>query len=142
MGLVEQALERAPRWAIKKLTATYLTLALHDIGKAVKIDDESRVRGLILSMVRAIPRGYFIPHLLKSNPLQIESSEISARISADGTVTFSDPPPEFTKEQVDAMLQQAHEQSALLARLEMELMRSREYISKVYRHLLFVVGFV
>ena len=34
------------------------------------------------------------------------------------------------------MLQQAHEQSALLARLEMELMRSREYISKVYSHLL------
>jgi COP9 signalosome complex subunit 3 len=54
MGLVEQALERAPRWAIKKLTATYLTLALHDIGKAVKIVDQDRVRSLILSMVRPV----------------------------------------------------------------------------------------
>jgi hypothetical protein len=63
--------------------------------------------------------------------LQIESSEISAQISADGTVTFSDPPPQFTKEQVDMMLQQAQEQSALLARLEMDLTRSREYILKV-----------
>jgi len=47
-------------------------------------------------------------------------------------VTFSDPPPEFTKDQVDGMLQQAHEQSALLALLDMELTRSRDYILKVF----------
>jgi hypothetical protein len=47
-------------------------------------------------------------------------------------VTFSDPPPEFTKDQVDAMLQQAHDQSTLLTRIEMELTRSREYILKVF----------
>jgi COP9 signalosome complex subunit 3 len=46
-----RTLERAPRWAIKKLTVTYLTLTLHDIGKAVKIIDQDRIRSLILSMV-------------------------------------------------------------------------------------------
>jgi COP9 signalosome complex subunit 3 len=51
MGLLNQALSRAPRWAIKKLTATYLTLALYDIGQAVKIEREEEVRALILSMV-------------------------------------------------------------------------------------------
>lgn len=36
-GLVKQALSRAPRWAIKKLTETYLTLGLREIGAAVGV---------------------------------------------------------------------------------------------------------
>lgn len=44
-------MDRAPRWSLKKLTATYLTLGLADIGRAVKIDSEDDVRNLILSMV-------------------------------------------------------------------------------------------
>jgi len=68
MGLVEQALERAPRWAIKKLTGTYLTLALHDIRKAVKIDDQDRVRSLVLSMVHpTFPT--LLRHLISSTPI-------------------------------------------------------------------------
>lgn len=51
MGLLNQALSRAPRWSLKKLTATYLTLGLREIGKAVGIEDEENVRSLILSMV-------------------------------------------------------------------------------------------
>ena len=60
MGLLMQALDRAPRWAIKKLTGTYLTLGLAEIGKAVGVDEED-ARSIILSMVcidgcfRAVP---------------------------------------------------------------------------------------
>lgn len=52
VGLLKQALERAPRWSIKKLTETYLTLSLSDIGREVGIADEEAVRGLVVSMVR------------------------------------------------------------------------------------------
>jgi len=52
LGLLKQAIDRAPRWALKKLTATYLSLNLADIAKAVKIDSEEEVRHLLLDMVR------------------------------------------------------------------------------------------
>ncbi len=51
MSLVNQAIDRAPVWLIKKLTATYLTLGLGDIGKEVGIDSPEEVRATILSMV-------------------------------------------------------------------------------------------
>lgn len=50
-GLVQQVIDRAPRWSIKKLTATYLTLGLSEIGKAVGIDSEKDVRKVVLDMV-------------------------------------------------------------------------------------------
>ncbi|KIJ63825.1 hypothetical protein HYDPIDRAFT_155393 [Hydnomerulius pinastri MD-312] len=111
LGLITQALERAPRWSIRKLTATYLTLHLSDIGQAVGIESEDEVQSLILDM--------------------IESSEISAQLSADGTVSFSDPPVNFEKADVDRVLAHAQEQGALLAKLEKEMARSKEYLSKV-----------
>jgi COP9 signalosome complex subunit 3 len=52
IGLVQQAINRASRWALKKLTATYVTLHVSDIGKAIKINSEDEVRALLLSMVR------------------------------------------------------------------------------------------
>ena len=42
---------RAPRWVLKKLTSTYVTLHLSDIGRAIKIESEDEVRALLLSMV-------------------------------------------------------------------------------------------
>lgn len=39
---------------LKKLTATYLTLGMAEIAKAVKINSEVEVRNLLLSMVRAV----------------------------------------------------------------------------------------
>lgn len=71
MGLISQALDRAPRWAIKKLTATYLTLGLSEIGRAVKIESEDEVRAVIFSMVRSISlRSIFLltRHVSRSNP--------------------------------------------------------------------------
>ncbi|EDR06883.1 uncharacterized protein LACBIDRAFT_294631 [Laccaria bicolor S238N-H82] len=113
LGLISQAVARAPRWVLKKLTATYVTLHLADIGKAIKIGSEDEVRGLLLSM--------------------IESNDISAQISADGTVTFSDPPPQFTKEQVDEALLDVQQQTALLGYLEQETGRSKEFLNKAVK---------
>ncbi|KAF8838396.1 hypothetical protein BDN67DRAFT_971595 [Paxillus ammoniavirescens] len=113
LGLITQALDRAPRWTIRKLTATYLTLHLSDIAQAVGMESEDEVRSLILGM--------------------IESSEISAQLSADGTVHFFDPPVKLEKADVDRVLAHAQEQGALLAKLEKELARSKEYLAKAVK---------
>jgi COP9 signalosome complex subunit 3 len=52
MGLINQAVDRAPRWALKKLIGTYITLNLVDIARQVKIDSVDQVREMILNMVR------------------------------------------------------------------------------------------
>ncbi len=57
-GLVQQAIERAPRWTIKKLIGTYVTLNLTDIARAVKIESLDQVREILLNMVYGIPRLY------------------------------------------------------------------------------------
>ncbi|KAJ7126567.1 hypothetical protein C8R43DRAFT_1028476 [Mycena crocata] len=114
LGLVMQVVDRAPRWTLKKLTATYVTLGLGDIARAVGIQSEDDVRALILSM--------------------IETGDISAQISASGTVTFSDPPPQFSREEVEAVLRNAQQQSGLLEVLEMEMARSKEFISKAVKN--------
>ncbi|KAI9458451.1 hypothetical protein HD554DRAFT_2029634 [Boletus coccyginus] len=113
LGLVLQALERAPRWSIKKLTSTYLTLHLSDIAHVVGIENVDQVRALILDM--------------------IASSEISAQLSADGTVSFFDPRVTFNKADVDSVLAHAQEQAALLASLEREMARSKEYLIKAVK---------
>ncbi|KAJ7135304.1 hypothetical protein C8R46DRAFT_1114206 [Mycena filopes] len=113
LGLVLQVIDRAPRWTLKKLTATYVTLGLGDIARVVGISSEDEVRALILSM--------------------IETGDISAQISASGTVTFSDPPPQFTKEEVDTVLYDAQRQSELLEMLELETARSKEFINKAVK---------
>ncbi|KAI1791382.1 hypothetical protein LXA43DRAFT_1011288 [Ganoderma leucocontextum] len=111
LGLVNQAIDRAPVWLIKKLTATYLTLGLGDIGKEVGIDSPEEVRETILSM--------------------IESGEINASISEDGTVTFSDPVPRISKDELDEMLVDAQEHSRLLNEIERGVNVSKEYLTKV-----------
>ncbi|KAJ7644431.1 hypothetical protein FB45DRAFT_784475 [Roridomyces roridus] len=110
LGLVMQAIDRAPRWTLKKLTATYVTLGLGDIARAVGIQSEDEVRALILSM--------------------IETGELSAQISASGTVTFSDPPPQFMRAEVDAVLYNAQAQSEILEELDLQMARSKDFIGK------------
>ncbi|KAJ7842219.1 hypothetical protein B0H14DRAFT_2781256 [Mycena olivaceomarginata] len=113
LGLVTQAIDRAPRWTLKKLTATYVTLGLGDIARVVGIQSEDEVRALVLSM--------------------IETGDISAQISASGTVTFSDPPPQFSKDEVDTVLYSAQAQSAQLEALDREVGRSKEFITKAIK---------
>ena len=51
MGLVKIALEYAPRWCVKKLTETYMTMSLSEIGREVGISNEDDVRSIVVSMV-------------------------------------------------------------------------------------------
>ncbi|KAF8622982.1 hypothetical protein AX15_006580 [Amanita polypyramis BW_CC] len=113
LGLIINAFRRSPRWIVKKLTATYLTLSLADIARAVKIESEAEVRNLLLNM--------------------IEAKDISARISIDGSVTFFDPTPEFAKEDVDKLLQDIQYQAEHLRSLEREMGKDREYLKKALK---------
>ena len=65
---------------------------------------------------------------------QIESDEIDAQISVDGTVTFIDAMPHITKTRVDKALAEAQIQSKALAELERAINVSREYLQKVRVH--------
>jgi len=71
---------------------------------------------------------------------KIETNDISAEISASGSVTFSDPPPQFTKQQVDRVLRDVQLQTGLLAELEQDVGRSKEFLSKV-RHWICIDSF-
>ncbi|KAF9056972.1 hypothetical protein BJ165DRAFT_67 [Panaeolus papilionaceus] len=93
LGLIHQAIARALRWVIKKLTATYFTLRLSDIAKRVGIQSEDEVRAVLLSM--------------------IESNELTAQVSSSNTVTFTDPTPSFTKAEVEEILGKSQDQAAL-----------------------------
>ncbi|KAN0086215.1 hypothetical protein V8E55_007349 [Tylopilus felleus] len=107
-GLVLQALERAPRWLIKRLTSTYLTLHLSDIANAVGIESVDEVRALIVDM-----------RYLRSCPRMGQSHSL-IRVS-------------FEKADVDRVLAQAQEQATRLATLEREMARSKEYLIKAMK---------
>ena len=51
LGLIEQAIGKAPHWLIKKLTLTYLTLSLEDIASQIGADGEEPVRSMLVRMV-------------------------------------------------------------------------------------------
>ena len=51
MGLVQQVLDCAPRWLIRKATQTYLTLGIADIAKETGNPDLDQNRAIVLSMV-------------------------------------------------------------------------------------------
>lgn len=54
-----------------------------------------------------------------------------ATISADSTVTFSEPTPTFAKGEVEAVLHAAQAQGFQLAELDREVGRSKEFMAKV-----------
>ncbi|KAI0305215.1 hypothetical protein B0F90DRAFT_1702545 [Multifurca ochricompacta] len=111
-GLLRLVVERAPRWAIKKLTETYLTLSLPEIGRVAGVEDVEEVRRVVLSM--------------------IETGEIEASIDATGSVTFEDDePPTVSKVEIDRVLRVAQEQEQVLRKLEREIARSKDYLQKV-----------
>jgi COP9 signalosome complex subunit 3 len=150
LGLAHQALDRIPCWLIKNLTNTYLSLGLTDIAKAVELDEE-RAREIVVSMVRrpgpitsqsltySSFRLFVHPCTAAaavdvdagSDIMQIEQDQITASISATGTVTFSDPPVRVSKAEVDRILREAQQQGLLLTQLDRALAGSREYLIKV-----------
>jgi len=115
LGLIKQAVDKAPRWSIKKLTETYLTLSLADIGSKVGVADVEAVGSMILGM--------------------IDCDEIQAIISAHGTVTFddSDPASNFTQAEIEAVLRSAQEQNSMLLELDRQMGVSKEYLGKILK---------
>ncbi|KAK0191017.1 hypothetical protein F5146DRAFT_1046758 [Armillaria mellea] len=111
-GLLSRAWARAPRWSLKKLTRTYVTLSLGEIGRQVGIKSEEEVRDLVLSM--------------------IEESDVYATLS-DKTVTFSDPPQSFTKEEVDRVLLRAQQECQELGILDLDTGKSKDFLSKAIK---------
>lgn len=124
--------DRAPRWAIRKLTDTYLTLSLPEIGRAAGIEDVAEVRRIVISMVRLWPL------LARKMPPysygfgQIETGEIEASVDADGSVTFADDEPvAVSKAELDRALRVAQEQEQVLRKLEREIAKNKDYLQKV-----------
>ena len=79
-------------------------------------------------------RAYMCPCSLspdQCNVFKIEDKDICARISADGTVTFFDATPEFSKEDLVRLLQDVQNQGEHLQHLERNLSKDREYLKKV-----------
>ncbi|KDQ10390.1 hypothetical protein BOTBODRAFT_36290 [Botryobasidium botryosum FD-172 SS1] len=111
-GLATQAIQRSPRWILKKLTETYLTLSLSEISQVIGISSEAEVRALVLSM--------------------IEMREIHASLSPTGTLTFLDDP-SANAESVDKLLRDAQELGRSLAELDRELGIGREFLSKALK---------
>lgn len=114
LGLLGLVVDRAPRWAIRRLTETYLTLSLSEIGRAAGMEQIEEVRRVVLSM--------------------IEEGEIDASIDADGSVSFADEEPAaVSKAETDRALRAAQEQEQVLRRLEREIARSKDYLQKAVR---------
>lgn len=63
----------------------------------------------------------------------MESDEINAKISVDGTVTFVDDTALISKADIDNALAQAQAQGKLLVELERAMNVSKEYLVKVRR---------
>ncbi|KAN0085883.1 hypothetical protein V8E55_007017 [Tylopilus felleus] len=99
-----------------------LERALSDIANAVGIESVDEVRALIVDMVRQ--HACVLEALFTW--LQVASSEISAQLSEDGTVSFFVPRVAFEKADVNRVLAQAQEQPAQLVTA-----RSKEYLIKV-----------
>lgn len=55
LGLVREVLENAPRWKLRTLTKTYLTLSLAEIGKEIGLEHPETLRSLVEDMVRDRP---------------------------------------------------------------------------------------
>jgi len=113
VGLVKQVIEYAPRWNIKKLTDTYLTLSVKEIGREIGIEDEGVVRGLVVQM--------------------IADDQIAATIAADGTVTFRDATNVASKDDIDKALRAAQQQATLLSEMNRQWTRSKDYLMKAMK---------
>ena len=96
----------------------------------MRISEVEEVRALVLKMVGLERRtSSSIVNLLF---WKIEQDEICATISADDTVTFSDPPAQFSKTEIDQVLAEAQNQATLFAILNREVGKSKEFLTKVW----------
>jgi len=115
MGLMKMALARVPRWGVKALEGTYVRISLGEAGAKVGLDEQGVVAA-VLDLV--------------------EAGEINARIEPAGVLSFSPAHANRTRThgEVDRALREVEAHASTLKRLEMELMRSRDYLSKAVRN--------
>jgi COP9 signalosome complex subunit 3 len=113
MGLVKLALERAPRWVVRKLTRVYASLSLPEIGKEIGVSDEIVVRNLVLSM--------------------IEENEIQAVLSPEGTLSFRSEPESFNPDDIQKLLVDAQAYAKRLGELERELGKRPDFLAKALK---------
>ncbi|KAG8933579.1 hypothetical protein FRC02_011594 [Tulasnella sp. 418] len=130
VGLMKRVIQHSPRWMIRKLTDTYLTLSLEDISVKIANDVKTatspqaieEINALILSM--------------------IDNQEIHATISPSTTgqlgattVTFQDSPPPlyFNPSVLEKILIKAQQESLLLEQANKALGKSKEYLTKAIK---------
>lgn len=112
LGLVREVLENAPRWKLRTLTKTYLTLSLAEIGKEIGMEDASALRRLVEDMIKV--------------------GEITATLDKD-TLTFIDEKPIFSPADVEKALAEAQMQCKRLAALDQQIGRSKEFLQKALK---------
>ncbi|KAG8801798.1 hypothetical protein FRC16_011113 [Serendipita sp. 398] len=111
-GLLREVLDHAPRWKLRTLTKTYLTLSMSEIGKEIGMEDGKVLRALVEDMIRV--------------------GEITAILEND-TLTFIDEKPDFRPEDVEKALAEAQRQCERLALLDQQIGRSKEFLQKALK---------
>ncbi|CAG8646415.1 267_t:CDS:2, partial [Acaulospora colombiana] len=112
LGLVREVLATAPRWKLKTLTKTYLTLSLSEIGKEIGIADPAELRALVQNM--------------------IQTGDITANLEGD-TLSFIDEKPQFRPEDIEKALATAQYECRKLALIDQAVGRSKEFLQKALK---------
>jgi len=114
-GLLDIALARAPRWTLKNLVNTYLSLPLKQVVSSTELPSEAEAKQLILSM--------------------IEEGELSATLSPDGILTFTEDPnvDAFHPKAIQSVLHRAQISGTYLEELNRNILKSKELLNKALR---------
>jgi len=114
-GLLDIALARAPRWTLKNLMNTYLSLPLKQVVSSTDLPSETEAKALILSM--------------------IEEGELSATLSPDGILTFTEDShvDAFHPNLIENVLHGAQISGAYLEELNQNMLKSKELLAKALR---------
>lgn len=129
VGLMKQAIRHAPRWIVRRLTDTYVTLSVAEISKAIASDVAAA------STPEAIQEATL---LILS---MIEQNEIYATLTptpdnpAAAIVTFRDPPPPkyFDPAVLEKIVRDAQGNNTQLGLLDRDVGKSRAYLNKAVK---------
>ncbi|KAH8829079.1 hypothetical protein DL96DRAFT_1596566 [Flagelloscypha sp. PMI_526] len=116
-GLVQEAFRQAPKWQLKKLTNTYVTLGVGEIGKHLGISDEAQVLSLVIGMIET----------------KLINASISYDAAGQAAVRFDDDEVHVSKAQVDALLRSSQIEAEFLQHLDEETSSSKEYLTKAVK---------
>jgi len=114
-GLLHIALARAPRWTLKNLMNTYLSLPLKQVVSSTDLASEAEAKELILSM--------------------IEEGELSATLSPDGILTFTEDSnaDAFHPKAIENVFHRAQISGTCLEELNQKILKSKELLAKALR---------